>query len=129
MSKFLEDRGYQAFRILQIIFIIAPILAGLDKFFYLFTDWSNYISPPLLRMINNHGRGFMMISGAIEIIAGVGIIFKPKIFSYIISLWLLLIIINLLFTRQYFDIALRDVGLLLSAVALGRLSEKYAAAE
>jgi hypothetical protein len=127
MSKFSEDRGYQAFRILQIVFIIAPILAGLDKFFYLLTDWSNYISPLVLKIINNHDRGFMMIAGVIEMIAGIGIIFKPKIFAYIISLWLLGIIVNLLLTGHYFDIALRDVGLLLSAIALGRLSEKYAA--
>ena len=126
MSKFSEDRGYQAFRILQIVFIIAPILAGLDKFFYLLTDWSNYISPLVLKIINNHDRGFMMIAGVIEMIAGIGIIFKPKIFAYIISLWLLGIIVNLLLTGHYFDIALRDVGLLLSAIALGRLSEKYA---
>ena len=127
MSKFSEDRGYQAFRILQIVFIIAPILAGLDKFFYLLTDWSNYISPLVLKIINNHDRGFMMIAGVIEMIAGIGIIFKPKIFAYIISLWLLGIIVNLFLTGHYFDIVLRDVGLLLSAIALGRLSEKYAA--
>ena len=127
MSKFPNDQGYQAFRILQIVFIIAPILAGLDKFFYLLTQWSNYISPLVLKIINNHDRGFMMVAGVIEIIAGIGIIFKPRIFSYIVSLWLLGIIINLLLTEHYFDIALRDIGLFLSAIALSRLSEKYAA--
>lgn len=127
MSKFQKDQGYQAFRLLQIVFVVAPILAGLDKFFYLLTNWSNYISPLALRVINYHDRGFMMIAGIIEIIAGIGIILRPKIFAYIVAIWLLLIIINLLMTGHYFDIALRDLGLLLSAIALGRLSQKYAA--
>ena len=126
MSRFSGDQGYQAFHILQVTFIIAPILAGVDKFFYLLTNWSQYISPLTLRIINYHDHGFMMIAGVIEIIAGIGIIFKPKIFAYVISLWLLGIIINLLFTGHYFDIALRDLGLLLAAISLGRLSAKYA---
>ncbi len=126
MSRFSKDYCYQAFRILQFAFIVAPILAGLDKFFYLLTDWSDYISPFVMRIINDHDRGFMMFVGIVEIIAGAGIYFKPKIFSYIVALWLLGIIVNLLLTEQYFDIALRDLGLLLGAVSLGSLSQKYA---
>ena len=126
MSKFSKDQAYQAFRILQVTFVIAPILAGLDKYFYLLTNWSNYISPLMLHIVNNHDRGFMMVVGAVEIIAGIGVIFNPKIFAYIISLWLFGIIVNLLLTGNYFDVALRDVGLLLAAVSLGRLSQKYA---
>ncbi len=126
MHQFSEDRGYQAFRILQFTFIIAPLLAGLDKFFYLLTNWSQYLSPLVLQMIHYHDRGFMMLCGVIEIIAGIGVWFKPKIFSYIVCLWLLGIILNLLLTGGYFDIALRDLGLFLSALALGRLSMKYA---
>lgn len=125
MSKFPGDKGYQAFRILQVAFVIAPIIAGLDKFFYLLTNWSNYLSPLVLQIVNNHDRGFMMVAGVIEIIAGIGVIFKPKIFAYIISLWLLGIVINLLITGHYFDIALRDIGLLLAAFSLGKLSQKY----
>lgn len=126
MSKFTIDRGYQAFRILQIAFVVAPILAGFDKFFNLLTDWSQYLSPFALKMINYHSDGFMMIVGVVEIIAGIGVIFRPNIFAYIISIWLFGIIINLLLTGQYFDIALRDVGLLLGSLALGSLSQKYA---
>lgn len=126
MSRFSTDYCYQAFRILQFTFIVAPILAGLDKFFYLLTDWSNYISPFVMRIISGHDHGFMMFAGIVEIIAGVGVYFKPKIFSYIVALWLLGIIGNLLLTGQYFDIALRDLGLLLGAISLGRLSQKYA---
>lgn len=120
------DSGYQAFWLLRITFILAPILAGLDKFFYLLANWSSYIAPFVLKIIQNHDRGFMVVVGVIEIVAGLGVVFKPKLFSYIIALWLLGIIINLLLTGQYFDIALRDIGLCLSAVALGRLSQKYA---
>jgi hypothetical protein len=68
----------------------------------------------------------MLFVGVIEIIAGLGVIFKPKLFSYIIALWLLALIINLLLTGIYYDIALRDFGLLLSVLALGCLSQKYA---
>ncbi len=127
MSRFSADVGYQAFFLLRITFIVAPIIAGLDKFFYFLTNWTNYIAPFVLKEIQYHGDGFMVIAGIIEIIAGIGVIFKPKIFSYIIALWLLAIVINLLLTGHYFDIALRDIGLSLSALALGRLSQKYAA--
>lgn len=127
MLKYSGDEGYQAFRILQVAFIVAPIVAGLDKFFYLLTNWSSYISPFFLRIIHGHAHGFMMIAGVVEIIAGIGVILKPKVFSYIISVWLFLIIINLLMTGHYFDIALRDVGLFLASLSLGRLSQKYSA--
>lgn len=126
MSKFSGDSNYQAFRILQFVFVVAPILAGLDKFFYLLTNWSLYISPFVMRIINGHHRGFMALAGIIEIIVGILVAYKPKIFSYIVALWLLLIIINLLIIGRYFDIALRDFGLMLSAFALGKLSKKYA---
>lgn len=126
MSRFSGDQGYQAFRILQATFVIAPIVAGLDKFFYFLANWSQYISPFTMNIIQNHDRGLMMIVGAVEIIAGIGVLLKPRVFSYVVSLWLLAIIINLLMTGHYFDIALRDLGLLLAAFSLGRLSEKYA---
>jgi len=79
-----------------------------------------------LKMIPMHATSFMMLVGVIEVVAGVGVILKPRVFSYVVALWLVGIIINLLLTGHYFDIALRDLGLCLSALALGRLSEKYA---
>lgn len=125
MSRYSHDKGYQAYRILQFTFIIAPILAGLDKFFYLLANWSQYLAPHAMQLLQNHHKTFMMIVGVIEVIAGLGVIFKPKIFAYIISVWLLLIVINLLLTGRYFDIALRDIGLMLAAFALGKLGQKY----
>lgn len=123
--KGITDPGYQAFRILQVAFVIAPIIAGLDKFFLFLTDWSQYLSPLALDIFNAP-RQFMMAVGVIEILAGIGVIFKPKIFAYIISLWLFGIVVNLFTTGQYLDIALRDIGLLLAAFSLGKLSQKYA---
>ncbi len=67
----------------------------------------------------------MLLVGVIEIIAGIGVAFKPRIFAYIVAVWLILIIVNLLLIPGYFDVALRDLGLALGALALGRLSEKY----
>lgn len=121
-----HDKAYQAFRILQTAFVIAPLIAGLDKFFYFLTNWSNYLAPFALRILGGHQRGFMMLVGAVEVIVGIGVFVKPRIFAYVVALWLCVIIINLLLTGHYLDIALRDFGLLLSAFSLGKLSEKYA---
>ena len=70
----------------------------------------------------------MLIVGVIEIVAGIGVALKPRIFAYIVAAWLVLIIINLLLIPGYFDVALRDFGLLLAALALGRLSQQFARA-
>src|SRR5690242_11750789 len=111
MAKYSGDQGYQAFRILQFAFVVAPILAGLDKFLNVLTTWSMYLSPHVLQIVHFHDRAFMMFVGVVEIIAGIGTYLKPKVFSYIICLWLLAIIVNLVLTGHYYDIALRDFGL------------------
>lgn len=121
-----EDRGYTAFRILQFLFVVLPIVAGLDKFFNLLTHWTQYLSPVAQHALHYHNHEFMMAVGVIEIIAGLGVLFKPKVFAYVVALWLFAIIANLLLDHRY-DIALRDFGLALAAIALGKLSQKYAA--
>jgi uncharacterized membrane protein YphA (DoxX/SURF4 family) len=126
MHKKTKDPAHQAFLILQVTFVIAPIVAGLDKFFNLLTNWSQYLSPFVSNIIGHHDQGFMMFAGVIEIVAGIGVLLKPRIFAYIVSLWLLGILLNLLLTGLYFDIALRDLGLCLAALSLGKLSQKYA---
>lgn len=118
-TMFTYPAGY---RFLQVAFIIVPIVAGLDKFFNLLTYWPNYLSPMASEMLQGHDELFMMVVGVIEIIAGIGNIIIPRVFGFIVAAWLLLVIINLLMTGQYFDVAARDLGLLLSAVALGLLS-------
>lgn len=102
---------------------MAPILAGLDKFLNLLTNWQQYLAPQFDVFGNPHTT--MMVVGIVEIIAGLGVWFKPKFFSYIVALWLLGIIVNLLMLGNFYDVALRDLGLLLGALALGRLSKTY----
>lgn len=119
----LKGPSYQAYQILHFAFIVAPILAGLDKFFNLLTHWEQYLSSPFNVFGNAHTT--MMVVGVIEIVAGIGVWIKPKIFAYVVAAWLLGIILNLLILGNYYDIALRDLGLLLGALALGCLSMKY----
>jgi hypothetical protein len=127
MAKEIQrEYGHQAFRILQVAFVIVPIIAGLDKFFSLLTNWSMYLSPMIPSTLGMSAKSVMMIVGIVEIIAGLGVLFKPKFFSYIVFLWLLLIVLNLLSKGMFYDIVLRDVGLMLSALAFARLSHRYA---
>jgi hypothetical protein len=114
--------GYQAYRILQAGFVAAPIIAGVDKFTHLLTNWDQYLAPWIAAMFGGNAHGFMMFAGVVEIAAGIGVLVKPKIFAYVVAAWLLGIIINLLSMGAYFDIALRDLGLMLGALALGRLA-------
>lgn len=120
-----SDPSYQAFQILRFGFTVAPIVAGLDKFLHLLVDWDKYLPPLVNNLTGGHGHQLMLVVGIIEIIAGIGVAVKPRIFAYIVAIWLVLIIINLLMIPGYFDIALRDLGLALGALALGRLSEKF----
>jgi hypothetical protein len=117
--------AYQAYHMLRTAFIVAPIVAGLDKFFNLLVNWEQYLPPVVGRMIGGHGHELMLVVGVIEIVAGLGVFFKPKIFAYVVSAWLLLIVANLLMIPGYYDVALRDFGLALAALALGRLSSKF----
>src|SRR6266513_3588427 len=117
--------AHQAYRILHFGLTVAPILAGLDKFFHLLTNWDQYLPGVVANVSPIAPHTLMLIVGVIEVVAGVGVWFKPRIFAYVVAAWLALIIINLLLIPGYFDIALRDLGLLLVALALRRLSAKY----
>jgi uncharacterized membrane protein YphA (DoxX/SURF4 family) len=116
---------YQAFWILRLVFIAAPIGAGLDKFFHLLVNWDQYLPPFVNNLVNGHGHELMLVAGVIEIVAGIGIALKPKVFAYVVSTWLVLIIINLLMVPGYYDVAVRDFGLAAAAFALARLSSKF----
>jgi hypothetical protein len=115
----------QAYQILHLGFTVAPILAGLDKFFSLLVNWDQYLPPFLGSLTGGHGHELMYAVGVIEIVAGLGVWFKPKVFAYVVAAWLLLIIVNLLLIPGYFDVALRDFGLALGALALARLSREF----
>lgn len=117
--------GYQAYQILHLGFVVAPILAGLDKFFHLLVNWDQYLPASINNLAGGHGHGLMLAVGVIEIVAGLGVAFKPKVFAYVVAAWLLLIIVNLLMIPGYFDVALRDFGLLLGALALARLGIEF----
>jgi hypothetical protein len=120
-----EDVAYQAFRILQVAFVIAPIIAGLDKFFGVLVNWDQYLSPTIAGMLPVAPHTFMMAVGVVEIIAGLIVAMTPYYGGYLVTLWLWAIIVNLLMARNYYDVALRDFGLSLGATALARLSRRY----
>lgn len=117
--------AYQAFRILHLGFIAAPILAGLDKFFHLLVNWDQYVPAIVARLSPIGTHELMLVVGVIEIVAGIGVALKPRLFAYVVAGWLALIIVNLLLIPGYFDVALRDFGLFLAALALGRLSRQF----
>ncbi|HET7340010.1 MAG TPA: hypothetical protein VFL90_01000 [Methylomirabilota bacterium] len=120
-----KDPARQAFRILQVAFVLAPIVAGLDKFFGLLVNWDQYLAPSIAGMLPVAPHTFMMAVGVIEIIAGLVVAFRPYYGGYLVTLWLYGIIVNLLLARSYYDVALRDFGLSLGASALARLSRRY----
>ena len=119
-----KSPAYQAYQVLHWGFVVAPLLAGIDKFFNKLTNWEMYLWAPLGQLVGSAGN-FMRIVGAIEIVAGLLVAFKPKLGAPIVAAWLMGIIVNLLLLGSYFDIALRDLGLFLAAVALFRLASVY----
>jgi hypothetical protein len=121
----IDSPAYQAYQILHVAFTVAPIVAGLDKFFGALVNWDMYLSPLVTRMIPMSAHTFMMAIGAIEILAGLLVAIMPRIGGWVVGFWLCGIILNLLSIPAYFDIALRDLGLALGAFALARLSAEY----
>ena len=118
----------QAYQILHMAFIVAPLLAGIDKFLHLLVNWDQYLAPWIANMSPIGGHNLMLLVGVVEIVAGLIVAFRPRIGAWIVFAWLWLIIINLVTYPGYFDIALRDFGLSLGALALARLSAAEPAA-
>ena len=113
----------QAYQALHLGFVVAPVLAGLDKFTNLLTDWTQYLAPSVANLLPFSARTFMYGVGVVEVIAGLIVSIRPRIGGYIVSAWLVGIILNLLLhTQRYYDVALRDLGLAIGAFALARLS-------
>lgn len=106
---------------LKIVFGVVPIVAGLDKFTNLLVDWSKYLAPFIAHAVPAHG--FMLVVGVIEIVAGIGVLFTPwtKIFAVIVGLWLLGISLDLIIAG-YYDIAVRDIVMAITAFCLARLT-------
>jgi hypothetical protein len=120
-----HDPTYQAYQILHWGFVAAPVIAGADKFLHLLANWDQYLAPSLGRISPLGTHATMLVVGVIEIVAGLLVAAKPRVGAYVLAAWLAGIILNLLLLGSYFDVALRDFGLLLGAVSLGRLSAVY----
>jgi hypothetical protein len=123
--RHLDDPAYQAFLVLWLGFTVAPLLFGLDKFFDSMVPWTRYLSTEFADLSPFDAEGTMRLVGAIEIVAGLVVLLRPRIGGYLVAAWLGGIIVNLLFLGDALDIALRDVGLLLGALALARLATRY----
>ncbi len=121
----LADPAAQAFWLLRIAFVAAPILFGLDKFVHVLVDWDVYLAPEFTDLFNAQAHTLMYAVGAIEIVAGLVVAFRPRFGGYLVAAWLGGIILNLLLMGEFYDIALRDFGLLLAALALARLATAF----
>ncbi len=120
-----QNAAYQAYLILYAAFIVAPLIAGVDKFFHFLVNWDQYLAPVISQMLPVGAHTFMLAVGVIEIVAAGLVAVKPQIGAYVVAAWLWGIIVNLLLIPGYFDIALRDLGLSLGALALGRLAQQF----
>ncbi len=122
-----HDPSYQAFWLLRAGFTVAPILFGLDKYFHVLVNWDRYFAPFVVRQTPWSAHQLMYAVGAIEIVAGLVVALRPRFGGYLVAAWLLGIIANLLIVPGFYDIALRDFGLFIGAVALARLATAFPA--
>ncbi len=120
-----SDPAYQAFWLLRIGFAALPILFGLDKFFDVLVNWEIYLAPWINDIVPGTAAEAMYAVGVIEILAGIAVALKPRYAAYVVAAWLGGIIVSLLTVSGYYDVALRDFGLLLGALTLARLASKY----
>lgn len=123
VAPVVANPAYQAFWILRAAFTVAPIVAGLDKFANLLADWTKYLAPVVPKTLGVSPETFMRGVGVVEIVAGLLVAALPRYAAYVVAAWLAAIIVNLLVLGAYFDVALRDFGLMLGAIALGRLAQ------
>ena len=122
------DPARQAFLLLRTVFTVAPILFGLDKFTNLLTDWPQYLAPWIDDIVPGTAQQAMYAVGVVEIVAGLVVAVVPRWGALLVAAWLAGIIVNLLTLSGFYDIALRDFGLFVGALALWRLSVRYAPA-
>lgn len=120
-----RDPTYQAFWLLRIGFTVAPILFGLDKFAHVLVDWDIYLASEFTDLFSAEAHTLMYFVGAIEIVAGLVVLLRPRFGGYLVAAWLGGIIANLLLMADFYDVALRDFGLLLAALTLARLATVF----
>ena len=119
------DPTFQAFWLLRIGFTVAPILFGLDKFLDWLVDWRIYLAPELNDLLPGTAHEAMLAIGVVEIVAGLVVALRPKFGGCLVAAWLGGIIVNLLLQADFYDVALRDFGLLLAALTLARLATTF----
>lgn len=120
-----EDPIYQVYVLLHLGFVIVPLVAGIDKLTSWLVNWDKYLAPRITQLLPIGGHSFMHLVGGIEIFAAVLVALKPRVGAYVVAFWLWGIMANLLLVPGFYDIALRDFGLSLGALALARLSTAY----
>jgi uncharacterized membrane protein YphA (DoxX/SURF4 family) len=120
-----REAGYQAYLMLRFAFAVAPIAFGLDKFFNVLTDWPQYLAVWVDDLMPGSAQDFMYVVGGIEILAGILVALRPRYGAPVVALWLAGIIVTLVSGPGYYDVALRDFGLLLGALTLTRLALAY----
>ena len=116
----------QAFLLLRTVFTVAPIIFGLDKFTNILADWTIYLAPQATALVPLPAQTLMYVVGVVEVLAGIAVAVRPRFGSLRVAAWLAGIIVNLLLLGSFFDVALRDFGLLVAALALNRLSQRTA---
>jgi uncharacterized membrane protein YphA (DoxX/SURF4 family) len=119
------DPAYQAYAVLRTAFVVAPIVFGLDKFTNLLVQWDTYLAPVISRPLPVTPHEAMYAVGVVEVVAGLVVALHPRLGALVVAVWLGGIIVNLLLIPGFYDIALRDFGLLLAAVALQRLATRF----
>jgi len=119
------DAGRQAFQMLRFLFTVAPIAFGVDKFFNVLVDWPTYLAPWIDDIAPGSGQDFMYAVGVVEIVAGLVVALKPRYGAPLVAAWLAGIIFNLVTLSGFYDVALRDFGLMVSALVLARLALRY----
>ncbi len=124
-ERLATDPAYQGYLLLRIGFTVAPILFGLDKFFGLLTHWEQYLAPWIARLSPMSASATMHVVGVIEIVAGLAVAVAPRFGAVLVATWLGGVIVNLVTYPGYYDVALRDFGLMLGALALGLLASAY----
>jgi hypothetical protein len=120
-----RDARYQAYALMRLTFTVAPIAFGIDKYFNVMVHWPDYLAPWINDIAPGTGQEFMYFVGATEILAGIIVALKPRYGAYVVAAWLAGIVINLLSYSGFYDIALRDFGLMLAALTLARLASVY----
>ena len=116
------QQAHSAQKILKFTYGIVPIVAGLDKFTNLLTNWEDYLSEPVLSILPFSAGTFMVIVGIIEIAAGVLVLLRPRIGAYVVMAWLIAIALTLVLGGKYFDVAVRDLVMAVGAFVLAKLS-------